>query len=93
MSNTPINIIAADSAGEYRLRLQFDDGVVRVVDFFPFLARSRHPAIRAYIDPERFAGYRLEYGDLVWGDYDLCFPLIDLYQNRIVPPSEHESAA
>jgi hypothetical protein len=25
----------------------------------------------------------VEYGDLVWGDYELCFPVKDLYANQI----------
>ena len=59
MSQPPLNIIDVESVGDYRLRLRFDDGVVQTVDFFPFLAHSRHPDIRAYLDPARFAGYRL----------------------------------
>lgn len=39
--------------------------------------------MRAYLDPVRFAGLRVEYGELVWGDYELCFPVIDLYRNAI----------
>jgi hypothetical protein len=26
----------------------------------------------------------LEHGDLVWGDFDLCFPIMDLYENQIM---------
>jgi hypothetical protein len=39
--------------------------------------------IRAYLDPKRFANFKIEYGDLVWDDYGLCFPISDLYENRI----------
>ena len=39
--------------------------------------------IRAYLEPVRFAGFRVEYGELVWGDYELCFPVIDLDRNMI----------
>ncbi len=65
------------------MRVNFDDGTVQLVDFRAFLSRSRHPAIRAYLDPRRFSTYRVEYGDLIWGDYDLCFPIIDLYRNTL----------
>jgi len=78
-----INVVAAELAGDYRIRLTFDDGTAQVVDFKPFLQRSQHPDIRAYLDALRFAGFRIEYGELVWGDYELCFPLIDLYRNRL----------
>lgn len=62
-----INIVSADLLGGYRLRLVFDDGNEQTVDFKPFLSCSRHPDIRAYLDPARFACFRLEYGELVWG--------------------------
>ena len=93
MSQNPINIVTAEQVGEYRLKLSFNDGKDQVVDFFPFLSHSRHPDIRGFLDPARFAEFRLEYGDLVWGDYELCFPIMDLYRNRIQPLTERESAA
>ena len=88
-----LNITHVDPLGGYRLSLDFDDGSTQVVDFEPFLAASAHPAIRAYLDPDRFASCRIEHGDLVWGDYDLCFPIVDLYLNRIVIPAGGKKAA
>ena len=88
-----LNITAVEPVGEYALRLSFDDGTVQAVDFKPFLSLSRHPDIRAFLDPASFAAYRVEYGELVWGDYDLCFPIADLYQNRLMPEAAFEKAA
>ncbi|WP_284155235.1 DUF2442 domain-containing protein [Sulfuricystis thermophila] len=93
MSMPPVNIVRAESAGEYRIRLWFDDGTEQVVDFHPFLSHARHPAIRAYLDPSRFASWRIEYGELVWGDYELCFPIADLYHNSIATPAALKEAA
>lgn len=78
-----INIVQAELASDYRLRLLFDDGQEQVVDFCPFLSHSSHPEIRAWLSPTRFAGFRIEFGELVWGDHELCFPTIDLYRNCI----------
>lgn len=89
----PINITTAEQVGDYTLRLSFDDGAVQTVDFKPFLSHSRHPDIRAYLEPSRFAAYRIEYGELVWGDYDLCFPVADLYHNHLLPVATLEKAA
>lgn len=89
----PINITTAEQVGDYALRLYFDDGAVQTVDFKPFLSRSRHPAIRAYLEPAIFAAYRIEYGELVWGDYDLCFPISDLYHNRLLTDLALDKAA
>ncbi len=88
-----INITKVEQAGDFALRLSFDDGTVQTVDFKPFLTLSRHPDIRAYLDPASFAAFRIEYGELVWGDYDLCFPIADLYQNRLMPDAVFERAA
>lgn len=88
-----INITAAERIDDYALRLTFDDGTVQVVDFKPFLSLSRHPDIRAYLEPVRFSTFRIEYGELVWGDYDLCFPIADLYRNRLLPDTALEKAA
>ncbi|MBF0124398.1 MAG: DUF2442 domain-containing protein [Magnetococcales bacterium] len=88
-----INIIVVEQVGDFRLRLQFDDNTEQIVDFYPFLSHARHPAIRAWLDPVRFATFRLEYGELVWGDYDLCFPIIDLYYNQLEHHPAMESVA
>ena len=88
MNGTPINIISATQTGEHCIRLVFDDNTVQEIDFKPFLVRSHHPDIRAYLEPVRFAGFRVEYGELLWGDYELCFPTIDLYRNMI----EHDQS-
>ena len=93
MTPATINITAAKQVADYALRLTFDDGTVQTVDFKPFLSLSRHPDIRAYLEPEHFAAFRLEYGELVWGDYDLCFPIADLYHNRLMPDVALEVAA
>lgn len=73
----------------YKLQIQFTDGVQKTIDFQPFLNQSQHPAIRAFLQPAKFKNFRVEHGDLVWGDYDLCFPIADLYYNRI----DHRLAA
>ena len=67
----------------YRLQIAFDDGVVRVVDFGPFLSKSYHPAIRRYLDKRRFKKFSFDRGDLHWNDFDLIFPLADLYAGEI----------
>lgn len=78
-----IDIVRAEQLSGYSLKLSFSDGTERIVDFEPFLRASRNPMIRAYLEPERFANFRLEYGDLIWDDYGLCFPVADLYENTI----------
>ena len=81
--NAVIFIERAEHAGDFKIRLTFSDTVVRTVGFGPFLRRSRNPLIQVYLDPTAFAGFQIRKGDLVWGDYDLCFPIADLYDSRV----------
>ena len=67
----------------YILRLTFSDGHEQLVDFGPFLSQSHNPHIRKYLDPELFQQFTLADGDLFWHDYDLCFPIADLYEGQI----------
>jgi hypothetical protein len=93
MSTKSIAVVSVTDLGDYILRINFDDGTTQEVDFKPFLSTALHPDIRAFLDPQRFASFRIEYGDLIWGDYDLCFPVIDLYKNRIEKRSSLDRAA
>lgn len=80
---TVIDIVRVEHVSGHKLKLCFSNGVTRVIDFEPFLRKSRNPMIRAYLDPQKFANSRLEYGNLIWDDYELCFPIADLYENKI----------
>ncbi|NNM79390.1 MAG: DUF2442 domain-containing protein [Gallionella sp.] len=84
--------MTTEQVGDYALRLSFDDGVVKTVNFKPFLSHSRHPDIRSCLEPSHFATYRIEYGELMWGDDDLCFPIADLYHNHLLPDAALEKA-
>ena len=67
----------------YKLRLQFDDGHESLVDFATFLSQSKHPAVQAYHDRKRFRKFTVEDGFLHWNNFDLVFPLADLYAGKI----------
>ena len=67
----------------YKVHIKFSDGKERAVDFEPFLANTLNPLIRKYLDLDEFRNFTVEYGDLFWNDYDLCFPIADLYEGRI----------
>jgi hypothetical protein len=93
MNTQIIHAVSATEIGDYKLGIAFDDGTMQEIDFKPFLASALHPDIRSYLDPLRFSSFRIEYGDLVWGDYDFCFPIFDLYKNQLVKSSSLEQAA
>jgi hypothetical protein len=80
---TYLEITDVAHVGDYRLKITFNDGHVSVVDFEPFLSKSHHPAIRKYLEKKTFLKWTFEHGDVHWNDYDLIFPIADLYAGEI----------
>jgi hypothetical protein len=78
-----VDVTEARWIAGYVLEISFSDGFVRQLDFKAFLAESVHPDIRKYLDVERFKAFSISFGNLVWNDYDLCFPIEDLYSGAI----------
>jgi hypothetical protein len=80
-----IKITKVDHLHDYILKLTFNDGKVQEVDFRPFLESAQHPEIAKYLDINVFMQYDLVDGDIIWNDYDLVFPIWDLYSNSLTP--------
>ena len=78
-----IEIRAARYIGDYAIRVFFSDGNNRLVDFKTFLESSLHPSIRKYLDEAVFKEYKIIAGNLNWNDYDLIFPIENLYEGKI----------
>jgi hypothetical protein len=76
-------ITEAKYLSNYKLQLKFNDGAGRVIDFEPFLRRAQNPDITQYRQLRKFRSFRLHYGNLMWGDYEMLFPIIDLYEGEI----------
>jgi hypothetical protein len=38
---------------------------------------------RKYQDKELFKSFSVKYGDVIWNDYEMCFPVWDLHEGRI----------
>ena len=48
-----------------------------------FLSKSFHPSISKYLDENLFRNFEIKDGNLNWNDYDLIFPVYDLYEGNI----------
>ena len=86
-----INVVQARWLKEHVLQIDFSDGCSKNVDFGPFLSASDQPEIRKYMEVERFKGFSVCYGNLVWNDYDLCFSIEDIYSGRLVAGQEPDT--
>jgi len=78
-----IKIINAKFLEKYKLKISYSDGTEQIVDFEPFLRHSQHPEVQKYLNAQKFKNFTLSDGDLMWGDFDLIFPIMDLYENKI----------
>ncbi len=78
-----ISIIQAEHIGDYKIRFCFSDETEKTIDFFPFLNQARNPMTRKYLDKKLFCDYSIHYGDIIWNDYEMCFPVWDLHEGSI----------
>ncbi|WP_282039422.1 DUF2442 domain-containing protein [Saccharicrinis aurantiacus] len=79
-----LRINSAKYLADYVIRISFNDGTRRVVDFKPFLIKALHPSMKKYLDESNFAQFSILDGNLNWNDYDLIFPISDLYNGEII---------
>ncbi|MCX6251089.1 MAG: DUF2442 domain-containing protein [Bacteroidetes bacterium] len=78
-----ISIEKAEYLKDYLIQFTFSDGIIRIIDFSSFLKKARNPMTRKYLDKNLFADFSIEYGDIIWNNYELCFPIWDLYEGLI----------
>jgi len=76
-------IISAQYPGDFAIRVRFNDGVEQLIDFKPFLKKSTHPQIRKYLNENEFKNFEIKEGNLNWNDYEMIFPVWDLYKGKI----------
>jgi hypothetical protein len=78
-----ITIDRADYKGDYVISIHFSDGVKKNIDFREFLQNAKNPMTKKYLDKELFKSFTLDYGDLMWNDYEMCFPIWNLHEGKI----------
>lgn len=83
-----IIIVKAEYLADHKIEISFQDGKKQIVDFGPFITTSNNPEIKKYLNVELFKLFTVVDGDLNWNDYDLIFPIYDLYTNKISIYSE-----
>lgn len=79
-------VIAIDKAEyleDYKILFQFSDASQRVIDFTSFLENARNPMTRKYLNKDLFRNFKIEYGDITWNDFEMCFPIRDLFEGKI----------
>jgi len=78
-----ISINKAEYLEGYKIKFLFSDGTEQLIDFFNFLSTAKNPMTKKYLDFHLFKNFSIEYGDIIWNDYEMCFPIWDLHEGKI----------
>ena len=78
-----LRVKEASYVPRYKVDIKFNDGTRRVVDFAPFLKTAQNPMFTKYRRLTQFKSFHIRHGDLMWGDFEMIFPIDDLYRGKI----------
>jgi hypothetical protein len=78
-----LRVKQASYVPRYKVDIEFNDGGRRIVDFEPFLKKAQNPMFTKYRRVKQFQSFHIEHGDLMWGDFEMIFPIEDLYRGEI----------
>ncbi|MDR0814723.1 MAG: DUF2442 domain-containing protein [Bacteroidales bacterium] len=78
-----LELIQAVYLTDYTVKLIFNDGIERDIDFGGFLYKHPHPQWDKYRNLKKFQKFKIEGNNIVWGkNWDLIFPISDLYAGK-----------
>lgn len=78
-----IKVHSACYLKDYSFKITFSDGVEKIVDFESFLDKAIYPSIKKYLNKELCGIFQIVNGNLNWNNYDLIFPISELYNGEI----------
>lgn len=77
------HIKSVRSAGDFRLKLVFDDGFISELDFAPLMTDDRGPMLEPLKDVGTFQQVQIDHGVLNWPNgYDICSDVVRLWCER-----------
>lgn len=83
MMTIPENVFIKNAKylSDYRIAFRFTDGHSTEIDFHNFLTvPGQNPMATQFLDVTRFRDFSIEQrADIVWGDWEMCFPFAALY--------------
>jgi hypothetical protein len=78
-----IEITVARYLKNYQIEFEFNDETKTMIDFESFLKQAKNPMLKKYLDLNEFKNFTVRDGDIDWNDYELCFPIADIYEGRL----------
>ncbi len=86
--NKIIYIIKAKYISSLKVLITFSDASEKTVDFSNFLKKSNLPDLKKFRTEKNFKKFKIKSGNLIWGDYEMIFPLRDLYNGQLLSDFE-----
>lgn len=83
-NNEILTIIAAELAGDYKLRLTFNNGITRIVDFVPLMQKGICKKLQ---DKDYFRSFKLDPFTVDWNN-EIGFAPEYLYEMGTYPDNE-----
>jgi len=75
-----VKINEAKYISDYKILLVFNNNESKIIDFSNLLKSSTYPNEKKYLRKDLFKQFKIELGDLIWNDYDMCFQAKNLYK-------------
>jgi hypothetical protein len=78
-----LKVLSAKYVSDYIINVVFSDGSEKQVNFKSFLENAMNPSVRKYLNKKDFMKFDILDGNINWNDYDMIFPVWDLYVGKI----------
>jgi hypothetical protein len=82
-----ISVSKAKYLDKFKIQILFSDLTTRIVDFGDFLEKTNLPDLKKYRKTQNFKKFKIKSGNLIWGDFEMIFPLEDLYRGELMKGS------
>src|SRR5262245_24636917 len=80
----PIIISDAVYSSDHKIQIFFKDESIKIIDFKPFIFdKYVHPIYKRYRKVSVFKKFKIKNGNLNWYDYEMIFPVEQLYAGKI----------
>lgn len=77
-----MKIIKVEYISDYKLKVLFSDGVVKIADFEKFIKTSLQPMTNQFKDIERFKKVYIDSGHLTWEDGQMDISSHSIYEGK-----------
>jgi len=78
-----LKVLSATYVSDYIINIVFSDGSKKQVNFKLFLENAMNPCAKRYLNKKDFMKFEIIDGNINWNDYDMIFPVWNLYIGKI----------